>query len=79
MFAFNRRLCPASRQGPDQNRNSRGAEENKYVAGLKRVMDENPLPAFEEIAHYFPPNGAFVVNDDTGFHFLAYQRRAEEK
>jgi hypothetical protein len=55
-----------------------GAEENKYLAGLKRVMDENPLPSFDEIAHYFPPQGAFVVNDETGFHFLAFQRRSED-
>ncbi len=56
-----------------------GAEDNKYLAGLKRAYDENPLPPFDTIAHYFPPQGAFVVNDDTGFHFLAFQRRADEK
>ncbi len=56
-----------------------GAEENKYVRGLKRALDENPLPPFDDIAHYFPPQGSFVVNEETGFHFLAFQRRAEEK
>ncbi len=57
---------------------ARGAEDNKYLAGLKRAYDEHPLPPFDVVAHYFPPQGAFVVNDDTGFHFLAFQRRAED-
>lgn len=57
---------------------ARGAEDNKYVRGLQRVVEDNPLPPFDEIAHYFPPQGAFVVNDETGFHFLVFQRRAEE-
>jgi hypothetical protein len=58
---------------------AKGAEDNKYLRGLKRVLDENPLPPFDELVHYFPPQGGFVVNDETGFHFLAFQRRAEEK
>ncbi len=58
---------------------ARGAEDNKYVRGLQRVVEDNPLPPFDDIAHYFPPQGAFVVNDDTGFHFLAFQRRATDE
>jgi hypothetical protein len=53
-----------------------GAEDNKYVAGLKRVMDENPLPPFDDLVKYFPPQGGFVVNDETGFHMLVYEKRA---
>lgn len=55
-----------------------GAENNRYLADIQRAMEDHPLPPFEEIAHYFPPQGGFVVNDDTGFHFLAFQRRAED-
>ncbi len=58
---------------------SSGAENNKYVAGLKRVMDENPLPPFDDLVKYFPPQGGFVVNDETGFHLLAFEKRTDEK
>ena len=57
---------------------TQGSEENKYVAGLKRVIEENPLPDFDDVAHYFAPSGAFVVNDETGFHFLAFQVKADK-
>ncbi len=57
---------------------ARGADQNKYVRGLKRVVDENPLPEFDEVKHYFAPSGAFIVNDETGFHLLAFQFKPED-
>ena len=53
-------------------------EENKYVRGLKRAMDENPLPNFDDIQHYFPPQGSFITDDDTGLHLLTFQLRGED-
>ena len=62
-----------------------GAVENKYLAGLKGRLEENPLPDFEDVKKYFLPSGAFATVDDTGYHFLTFGLRekpleeAEEK
>ena len=53
--------------------------EQKYVGGIKRAMEDNPLPPFEDIKRYFQPNGAFVVSDESGYHLLGFQMRAPEK
>ncbi len=54
------------------------AEENKYVGGIKNVLDENPLPEFEELEKYFQPQGGFMTSDDTGLHFLIFELRAPD-
>ena len=54
------------------------ARENDYVQGIRQVMEDNPLPPFEEIAHLFPPQGAYMTTDDTGFHFLFFQLKPQE-
>lgn len=55
------------------------AEENSFVASIRDALEDNPLPDFEEIKHYFPPSGAFITNDDTGYHMLGFQLKATEK
>jgi hypothetical protein len=62
-----------------QNAIAEQSEDNRFFKSLKKAFDENELPPFEDLAHYFPPQGGFVVNEDTGFHFLFFQRRAEVK
>ncbi len=52
--------------------------ENKYVDGIRRALEDNPLPEFEDIRKYFAPSGAFVTSDDTGYHILGFQLRADE-
>ncbi len=56
-----------------QNFLSNQAESNKYVGGIKRVMDENPLPDFADLEKYFQPQGGFMTSDDTGFHMLFFE------
>lgn len=53
------------------------AEDNQFLQVLSDLLEDNDLPPFEELAAYFPPQGAFVVNDETGFHMLAFQRKAK--
>ena len=57
---------------------SRRAENNKYLDGIKRQFDENPLPDFDEMKKYFRPSGGFAVSDETGYHFLGFSLRADE-
>ncbi|MEM9413339.1 MAG: DUF3352 domain-containing protein, partial [Planctomycetota bacterium] len=54
----------------------RMAEDNKYAQGVRDAIENNPLPEFEDIKQYFPPSGAFITNDDTGYHLLGFQLKA---
>ena len=33
-----------------------GSADNKYVAGIKSRLDENPLPDFDDMKKYFMPS-----------------------
>ena len=55
------------------------AEENKYAQSIRDAIDENPLPDFEDVEHYFPPSGGFITNDDTGYHFLFFQLKSTDR
>ncbi|MEM9943849.1 MAG: DUF3352 domain-containing protein, partial [Planctomycetota bacterium] len=51
--------------------------DNRYLRGFKNRFDDNPLPEFEAVEKYFKPNGWLMTDDDTGFHFLAFQVRSD--
>lgn len=55
------------------------AEDNEYVGGIQRALDENPLPEFERLEKYFQPQGGFMTSDDTGLHFLVFELKPEEQ
>ena len=55
------------------------AEENSFVASIRDALEDNPLPDFEDVEHYFTPSGGFVTNDDTGYHILGFQMKSNEK
>jgi hypothetical protein len=42
-------------------------------------MDDNPLPNFADLEHYFQPQGGFMTSDDTGFHFLAFEMKSNDE
>ena len=52
-------------------------DDNRFFEILSDLVESNKLPPFEVLAGYFPPQGSFVINDETGFHFLAFQRKAK--
>ena len=54
-----------------------GSAENKYVESLKNVLEDHPLPDFDNVAKYFPPSGGFMTVDAAGYHFMVFQLRAE--
>ncbi len=56
---------------------SRGAEENKYVAGLQGRLQDNPLPEFDELKKYFKPSGGYALSDETGYHFFMFILRGD--
>lgn len=51
-------------------------EDNKYVQMILAAFEDNPLPDFDDISHYFPPSGGFMTNDDTGYHMLFFQQKS---
>ena len=51
-------------------------EDNKYVQMILAAFEDNPLPDFDDISHYFPPSGGFMTNDDTGYHLLFFQQKS---
>ena len=51
-------------------------EDNKYVQMILAAFEDNPLPEFDDISHYFPPSGGFMTNDDTGYHLLFFQQKS---
>ena len=55
------------------------AEGNKYAEGVRRAMENNPLPPFESLEQYFQPSGMFITSEESGFHMLAFQISSEEE
>ncbi len=53
-------------------------ENSQFFDSLSTLLEENELPPFEDLAQYFPPQGTFVINDETGWHLLTFQRKSEE-
>lgn len=52
-------------------------EDNKFMSGLKRRLDENPLPEFEQLEKYFSQSGGYMTDDDTGLHMLFFTLKNE--
>lgn len=55
-----------------------GAEEDEVFARFKKVLDDNQLPAFEDLRGYFAPTGMFLTSDETGMHFLGFQLKTDD-
>ena len=55
------------------------AEGNKFIAGFKRRLDENPLPDFDQLEQYFSQIGGYMSDDDTGLHMLFFTLKSGEE
>ena len=53
------------------------ADSNPFFRALNGVLQENPLPPFAVVAQYLAPGGGMVVNDATGFHYMAFTLRRD--
>ncbi len=51
-------------------------EDNKYLRRFKRGLSNNPIPKFSDIEKYFAPSGGFITSDETGYHFLLFNLKA---
>lgn len=51
-------------------------EDNKYLRRFKRGLANNPVPKFSDVEKYFAPSGGFITSDETGYHFLFFNLKA---
>lgn len=41
------------------------------------VLERNELPPFEVLAKYLAPGGAFLMDTDSGFHYMMFSMRRD--
>lgn len=67
----------------DQVRNglAQASQDNENLAGFNKVLEDNPLPPFEELQKYLAPTGGILVSDETGLHYtsLGLKAKADEE
>ncbi len=49
------------------------AENNDFFRRIHEALKKHPLPPFAVIAKYFAPSGGMITQDETGFHYQAFQ------
>jgi hypothetical protein len=55
------------------------AEQSEFAGRMRDTLKKHTLPEFEEIEYLFQPSGAFITDDETGIHILAFQMKHEKK
>ena len=55
------------------------AGDNPLFSALHRALDKNELPPFDVLAKYFAPTGTIVTNTETGFHWMEFAMKREDK
>ncbi len=53
------------------------AEDQALFDALKKAVVDNELPDFDDMVKYFPPAIGVMTNDETGFHYLAFSKKAD--
>lgn len=48
---------------------------NPFFRSLNDAVSKNPLPPFAVFAKYLAPGGGMLVDDETGFHYMAFGLR----
>jgi len=63
--------------GAEQTRQGlrRGAGNNPLFKSLNSTLEAYPLPPFAVLEKYFAPNGAMLVDDEVGLHYVSFSLR----
>jgi hypothetical protein len=48
------------------------SQQNPFFLALYEALRDNPLPPFSVIERHLAPGGAFVYDESTGFHYMAF-------
>ncbi len=54
------------------------AENNGFFGALLSALEKHDLPPFSVIAKYLAPSGGFLVEEETGLHYMSFSLRREE-
>ncbi len=52
--------------------------ENAAFQAVDKAFTDNPLPPFAVLKQYLAPGGAFITDDETGFHYMAFTLRRNQ-
>lgn len=53
------------------------AENNPFFASLLTALEKHDLPPFSVISKYLAPSGGFLVEEETGLHYMTFSLRRE--
>ncbi len=53
------------------------AEGNPFFTALYNALDKHELPPFSVISKYLAPGGGFLVDEETGLHYMSFGLRRE--
>jgi hypothetical protein len=56
---------------------SESAENNRVLKKLDQALRDHPLPPFSTIAKYLAPEGATLVSDQSGLHYMAFSLKRQ--
>jgi hypothetical protein len=51
------------------------AEQSSAAGGFLDVLESNELPSFEVMERYLTPTGGYMIDTNTGLHFMAFEVR----
>lgn len=54
------------------------AKNNGFFGALLSALEKHELPPFSVIAKYLAPSGGFLVEEETGLHYMSFSLRREE-
>lgn len=63
---------------PENKERLRGfSENNPFFKALLSALDKHELPPFSVISKYLAPGGGYLVDEDTGLHYMSFSLRRE--
>ena len=66
-----------ARDPANRERLKKMGENNGVLAALSKALENHELPPFSVIAKYLAPGGGFLVEEDTGLHYMTFSLRRE--
>jgi hypothetical protein len=66
-----------ARDPKNRERLKQVADSNGFLKALLAALEKRDLPPFSVIAKYLAPSGGFLVDDETGLHFMTFSLRRD--
>lgn len=66
-----------ARDPANKERLKQFSDNNPFFKSLSNAMEKHDLPPFSVIAKYLAPGGGFLVEEETGLHYMSFSLRRE--